>query len=98
MEAEARGREPARWCMHWSEVGVFDDNATAFGIDISNLMEAAGQGLAAQAIRMLEASGKRRGPVWILCGPGNNGGDGFAAAIGLAEDGVDVRLLATHLI
>ena len=59
MEAEARGREPARWCMHWSEVGVFDDNATAFGIDISNLMEAAGQGLAAQAIRMLEESGKR---------------------------------------
>ena len=77
MEAEDRGREPARWCMHWSEVGVFDDNAAAFGIDISNLMEAAGQGLAAQGIRMLEGFGKRRGPVWMLCGPGNNGGDGL---------------------
>ena len=98
MEAEDRGREPARWCMHWTEVGVFDDNAAAFGIDISNLMEAAGQGLAAQAIRMLEASDRRRGPIWILCGPGNNGGDGFAAALGLVEEGVDVRLLATHLI
>ena len=84
--------------MHWAEVGVFDDNAAAFGIDISNLMEAAGQGLAAQAVRMLDAMGKKRGPIWILCGPGNNGGDGFAAALGLIEDGVDVRLLATHLI
>ncbi|CAI8383809.1 MAG: Bifunctional NAD(P)H-hydrate repair enzyme Nnr [Marine Group II euryarchaeote MED-G33] len=84
--------------MHWTEVGVFDDNAAAFGIDISNLMEAAGQGLAAQAVRMLEASDRRRGPIWILCGPGNNGGDGFAAALGLVEEGVDVRLLATHLI
>ena len=77
---------------------MFDDNAAAFGIDISNLMEAAGQGLAAQAVRMLEASNRRRGPIWILCGPGNNGGDGFAAALGLVEEGVDVRLLATHLI
>ena len=77
MEAEDRGREPARWCMHWAEVGVFDDNAAAFGIDVSNLMEAAGQGLAAQAIRMLDSSDKRRGPIWILCGPGNNGGDGL---------------------
>ena len=98
MEAEDRGREPARWCMHWAEVGVFDDNATSFGIDVSNLMEAAGQGLAAQAIRMLDSMNKKRGPIWILCGPGNNGGDGFAAALGLIEEGVDVRLLATHLI
>ena len=98
MEAEARGREPARWCMHWAEVSVFDDNATALGIDISDLMGAAGQGLAAQAVRMLNSAAKPRGPVWILCGPGNNGGDGFAAALGLVEDGVDARLLATHLI
>mgnify|MGYP003323267050 CR=1 FL=1 len=61
-------------------------------------MEAAGQGLAAQAIRMLDSMDKKRGPIWILCGPGNNGGDGFAAALGLIEEGVDVRLLATHLI
>ena len=84
--------------MHWAEVGVFDDNATALGVNISDLMGAAGQGLAAQAVRMLNAAEKNRGPVWILCGPGNNGGDGFAAALGLVEDGVDVRLLATHLI
>ena len=84
--------------MHWAEVGVFDDNAGALGIDIANLMEAAGQGLAAQAIRMLENPSHSKGSVWILCGPGNNGGDGFAAALGLQEDGVDVRLLATHLI
>ena len=59
MEAEARGREPARWCMHWAEVGVFDDNATALGIDISDLMGAAGQGLAAQAVRMLNSAAEQ---------------------------------------
>lgn len=84
--------------MHWAEVGVLDANAQALGFDIADLMEAAGQGLAGQAGRMLEALDRPRGPVWVLCGPGNNGGDGFAAALGLAEDGVDVRVLATHLV
>ena len=36
------------------EVSVFDDNATALGIDISDLMGAAGQGLAAQAVQNAE--------------------------------------------
>ncbi|MEE3083653.1 MAG: NAD(P)H-hydrate dehydratase [Candidatus Thermoplasmatota archaeon] len=84
--------------MHWAEVGVFDDNATALGIDIQDLMSAAGQALAAQASRMLVANNRPKGPVWILCGRGNNGGDGFAAALGLKEDGVDVRILATSLV
>ena len=84
--------------MHWAEVGVFDANAAALGIDITDLMEAAGQGLAGQGLRMLAEMGRPKGPVWVLCGPGNNGGDGFAAALGLAEEGVDVRLLATNLM
>jgi NAD(P)H-hydrate epimerase len=55
-------------------------------------MENAARGIAALSLDMLE---KRPGPVAIVCGPGNNGGDGFAAARHLANAGARVRL---HLL
>lgn len=56
------------------------------------LMENAARGVA-EVVR--ERLGGARGPVAIFCGPGNNGGDGFAAARHLANAGVEVRL---HLV
>ncbi len=52
------------------------------------LMERAGSGLAEVAQTMLP----ERGRVAILCGPGNNGGDGFVAGRILAEAGHHVEL------
>jgi hydroxyethylthiazole kinase-like uncharacterized protein yjeF len=52
------------------------------------LMERAGAGVAQAARAMLPEAGR----VVILCGPGNNGGDGFVAARLLAEDGYAVTL------
>ncbi len=59
------------------------------GTSVEQLMERAGAGLA-------EAVYRFAGPLntLILCGPGNNGGDGYVAARHLKERGVAVRVAA----
>lgn len=53
---------------------VVDANAMALGVTELQLMESAGRGLAEQALAI------HSGRVLILCGKGNNGGDGMVAA------------------
>jgi NAD(P)H-hydrate epimerase len=64
-----------------------DALAMAGGIAGERLMEAAGWAVA-RAVRQRFAKGR----IAILCGPGNNGGDGFVAARLLERDGRAVRL------
>ncbi len=64
-----------------------DALAAARGIAGASLMEKAGAGVAAIVMRAWD---KR--PVAVLCGPGNNGGDGFVIARHLKEAGWTVRL------
>ena len=59
------------------------------GVGVEQLMERAGEGLAEAAYRFAGPM-----PTLILCGPGNNGGDGYVAARILAERGVEVRIAA----
>jgi hydroxyethylthiazole kinase-like uncharacterized protein yjeF len=59
------------------------------GIPGLDLMERAGAGLAALVEELAPL-----GPVAVVCGKGNNGGDGFVAARLLRERGRSVRLLA----
>lgn len=61
----------------------------ADGVSIDDLMERAGRAVADMAWRL---AGETR--VQILCGPGNNGGDGYVVARLLAERGCDVRVAA----
>ena len=61
-----------------------------FGIPGATLMESAGRG-AARTIQ--ERYMPMDGPVVVLCGPGNNGGDGLVVARQLIEAGTSVHVV-----
>lgn len=62
-----------------------------FGIPASMLMERAGQAIANAAMSMLSALDSPR--VVVVCGKGNNGGDGLVAARDLRLKGVHVEII-----
>jgi hydroxyethylthiazole kinase-like uncharacterized protein yjeF len=66
-----------------------EQRAIDSGSSVTELMERAGTGLAEAVFRFAGPM-----PALILCGPGNNGGDGYVAARVLAERGVAVRVAA----
>jgi len=76
-----------------------DRRAQLEGVSGRQLMEQAGAAVAAAVRALLETTGRwGRGPVLVLAGPGNNGGDGSVAARYLARSGarVAVVLVATE--
>ncbi len=70
-----------------AEVRAAEETAIAAGSSVTELMERAGASVA-EAVRRLAGGA----PVLILCGPGNNGGDGYVAARMLSAAGIDVRV------
>lgn len=71
-------------------VRALERAAAARGIDATTLMARAGASVAALA--MARWPGARR--IGVLCGRGNNGGDGYVAALALHHAGLDVRVLS----
>ena len=71
-----------------AEMGEADRMTIEGGAPGLVLMEAAGRAVADEVQRAAPSRGK----IVFLCGPGNNGGDGFVAARLLAERGYETKL------
>jgi NAD(P)H-hydrate epimerase len=75
-----------------AEMGETDRRTVEeFGVGLDELMERAGEAVARFCMTHYEVAGR----VTILCGKGNNGGDGLVAARHLAVSGREVRVLLT---
>jgi ADP-dependent NAD(P)H-hydrate dehydratase / NAD(P)H-hydrate epimerase len=72
-----------------AEMRAAEDRAIAGGTDVETLMVRAGAGVAEAAWRF---SGGM--DTLVICGPGNNGGDGYVIATMLQQRGVKVRVAA----
>ncbi len=84
-------------CMTDRSRGVFTvaqlravEQAAAATLPPGALMERAGAAAASAALSLLQG---RSGPVLVLAGPGNNGGDALEVAAGLCAAGIDVAVL-----
>lgn len=80
----------ARPILTATEMRAAEEAAIAAGTSVETLMERAGAAVAEAAWRYAGVP-----PTLIVCGPGNNGGDGYVAARILHERGVPVRVAAT---
>ncbi|MCZ6523136.1 MAG: NAD(P)H-hydrate dehydratase [Alphaproteobacteria bacterium] len=85
--AKARSEAERNLLLTVEEMSRADRAAVAAGVAGEVLMENAGAGVAREIIARWEP-----GRAAVLCGPGNNGGDGFVVARHLAEAGWEVRL------
>ncbi len=72
-----------------AEMAAVDARTVAAGTPIRELMQHAGLAVAQFCLAQYPDAGR----VMVLCGKGNNGGDGFVAARALAAEGVGVRVL-----
>jgi hydroxyethylthiazole kinase-like uncharacterized protein yjeF len=84
-----RGSDHLRQVLSVAQMQAAEQALVDAGTSVDELMQRAGRGAADWVWRI---SGGR--PVTVLCGPGNNGGDGYVIAAEIARRGGEVRVIA----
>ena len=74
------------------EMSRIDKLACGLGSSEADFMERAGIGVAEIIYDFIEKNSKER-KVYVFCGKGNNGGDGYTAALHLKNKGLDVEVI-----
>ncbi len=72
-----------------SEMKVIDTNSIYFGVGIDRLMDNAGR-VVYEELKKIKGFKKKK--ITIICGNGNNGGDGFVAANYLHDEGLPIKV------
>lgn len=75
------------------EMRQVEQHAAKFGLSYQRMMENAGAACARKIRNVLEGERNAKKNVCIVCGKGNNGGDGFVIARKLSENGYSVTLI-----
>lgn len=78
-----------------NEMKAVEANADKFGLSYHRMMENAGAACARNIKSIIEKEGIRKRNIVVVCGNGNNGGDGFVIARKFAENGYNVCVLIT---
>ena len=78
-----------------AEMAKFDAATIAGGISPVDLMEKAGVGVAGMICELYGSKFGPAHPVTVLCGVGNNGGDGLVVARHLRAQGCHVAVIMT---
>ncbi len=84
----SRNSDNALLCV--TQMNEADRLTVAAGKSVFDLMESAGRAVAGEIARRWTPR-----PLTVLCGPGNNGGDGFVTALALSQSGWRVRVALT---
>ena len=69
---------------------VDSESTSKFSMSSTSLMDEAGKQVAAEAKSII--GNNKKSKVWVFCGKGNNGGDGFAASHYLFIRGFSVKI------
>ncbi len=75
------------------EFQILDTNALYYGIDLSKLMDNAGATIANYIIQ----NHKNNVRIAVVCGSGNNGGDGYVASSLLIAEGFDLTVFQSSI-